>query len=149
MPPQAPAGPLTVRDYIRQEAEKLKIPADLAFALVEQESGGKQGAISPKGARGFFQLMPETAKDLGVDATDPFQNIQGGLRYFKQQLDAHGGDVRLALGAYNAGPGRIVGNRIPAIPETQDYVRSVLALWQRGGQAPHRTWHAYSLIRSP
>ena len=142
MPPQAPAsGPTTIRDYLGQQADKYGIPRDLALAIVDTESGGthqaKEGLTTSKtGARGFFQLMPETAKELGVDPNDPFQNIDGGLRYFKQQLDAHGGDVRLALAAYNAGPGRTQQGTVPQIPETQDYVLKVLKTWQQGGVAP-------------
>lgn len=128
------SGPTTLRDYLTQQATKLQIPPDLALAITHTESGGRMGAISPKGATGFFQLMPETAKELGVDPSDPFQNIDGGLRYFKQQYDAHGGDVRLALAAYNAGPDAVAraGGKVPAIPETQDYVMKVLQAWQKG-----------------
>jgi len=135
------SAPLTMRDYLRQQAEKSGIPADLALAIVDTESGGthsgQQGMTTSRtGAKGFFQLMPETAKELGVDPMDPFQNIDGGLRYFKQQLDAHKGDVRLALAAYNAGPARTTEGTVPQIPETQDYVLKVLQAWQRGSAAP-------------
>lgn len=123
---------MTVRDYIGLEAQKLGIPASLALAMVDQESAGTQKAVSPKGATGLFQLMPETAKSLGVDPNDPFDNIRGGLTYFKQQLDAHKGDVRLALAAYNAGPGRTADGRVPHIPETQEYVQKILGRWQQG-----------------
>jgi hypothetical protein len=109
---------------------------DLALAMVAQESSGEQDATSPKGAIGLFQLMPETAAELGVDPTDPIQNIDGGLRYFKQQLDAHKGNVQLALAAYNAGPGAVAeAGGIPDFPETQDYVARVLGRL-RGGVAP-------------
>ncbi len=130
-----PAKGLTIRDYIQQQATTLGIPGELALAITETESGGRHGALSPKGATGFFQLMPETAKDLGVDPMDPFQNIDGGLKYFKQQLDANKGDVRLALAAYNAGPERVVNGQVPNIPETQDYVTKVLTRWQNGSPA--------------
>lgn len=136
MAPQAAGAagqqPLTLRDYLTQQAEASGIPPGLAQAMVAQESGGRQDATSPKGALGLFQLMPETAAELGVDPLDPFQNIDGGLRYFKQQLDTHGGDVRLALAAYNAGPGAVAeaGGRVPDFPETQDYVARVLEGWQ-------------------
>lgn len=145
MPPQAPSGgPTNFRDYIKQQAEKMDIPSDLALAIVDTESGGThqggQGLTTSKvGARGFFQLMPETAKELGVDPNDPFQNIDGGLRYFKQQLDAHKGDVRLALAAYNAGPKTTQQGSVPQIPETQDYVMRVLSAWQGGPAASPKT----------
>lgn len=136
-----PAGnQLTIRDYIKQQAEKLKIPGDLALAIVDTESGGQHSAAtgpttSKVGARGFFQLMPQTAQELGVDPNDPFQNIDGGLRYFRQQLDAHNQDVRLALAAYNAGPNHpsLAAGQVPDIPETRDYVMKVLQTWQAGG----------------
>ena len=137
MAPQAAGAakqPTTLRDLLTEQATALGIPPDLALAMVAQESGGRQDATSPKGAQGLFQLMPETAAELGVDASDPIQNITGGLRYFKRQLDAHDGDVRLALAAYNAGPGAVaeVGGAIPDFPETQDYVTRVLERWQQG-----------------
>ncbi|MES3012334.1 MAG: lytic transglycosylase domain-containing protein [Pseudomonadota bacterium] len=152
--PAAPAGPaspggprpLTIRDYIAQEATTLGIPSSLALAMVDQESKGQQSkdgqpVVSPKGAVGFFQLMTPTARDLGVNALDPFENIRGGLTYFKQQLDTNKGDVRLALAAYNAGPARVAaaGGRVPGIPETQDYVQKILAGWQQAGQAAPST----------
>lgn len=135
-PPPAPGGAPTPttpspsatsrRDYITQRAEAYGIAPSLALSMVRQESGGRQEAISPKGAIGLFQLMPETAEELGVDPTNPFENIEGGLRYFKQQLDRFG-DVRLALAAYNAGPGRVAeAGGVPDIEETRNYVRSIL-----------------------
>jgi hypothetical protein len=82
-----------------------------------------------------MQLMPDTAKQLGVDPTDPAQNIEGGTRYLKQLHDQFGGDTDLALAAYNAGPGNVqkAGNKIPNIPETQNYVQSIKA--KMGGGA--------------
>lgn len=130
MAPQAAAGarPVTTpRIYLTQRAEELDIPVNLALAMVAQESSGEQDATSSKGAMGLFQLMPETAAELGVDPTDPIQNIDGGLRYFKQQLDAHEGNVQLALAAYNAGPGAVAeAGGVPDFPETQDYIARVL-----------------------
>ncbi len=140
MPQAAAAGaqPTTLRDLLTEQATALGIPPDLALAMVAQESGGRQDATSPKGAQGLFQLMPETAAELGVDPADPIQNITGGLRYFKRQLDAHDGDVRLALAAYNAGPGAVAeaGGVVPDFPETQDYVARVLEGWRGGEPAP-------------
>src|SRR5712664_2969997 len=78
--------PATYRDIITAEAKKARVPPELALAMVDQESGGQPSTTSPKGAHGFFQLMPETAKMLGVDATDPIQNIRGGLTYMRQLL---------------------------------------------------------------
>jgi soluble lytic murein transglycosylase-like protein len=96
--------------------------------MVQRESGAKPCAVSPKGAQGLMQLMPGTQIDLGVENPfDPESNINGGVRYFKQMLDRYGGNVALALAAYNAGPQRVVpGGKIPDIPETQTYVMSIL-----------------------
>lgn len=81
-------------------------PEQLVRAVMQVESGGRQSAVSPKGARGKMQLMPATARELGVDPNDPVQNVEGGSRYLKQQLDTFG-DTNLALAAYNMGPGAL------------------------------------------
>ena len=101
-------------------------PALLA-GLVKQESGFKADAGSPAGARGLTQLMPATAAGLGVtNILDPVQNLNGGAKYLKQQLDAFGGDTAKALAAYNAGPGAVKRfGGIPPYAETQNYVRIV------------------------
>ena len=79
------------------------------------------------GARGLAQLMPGTARELGVNADDPFANLEGGARYLRAQLDRFGGDVEKALAAYNAGPGRVIrSGGIPRIRETQTYVASIM-----------------------
>lgn len=98
--------PATWQDLIRVEARAAGVPESLALGLADQESSFNPSAKGTSGEVGLFQLMPNTAKELGVDPADPFQNIKGGLRYFKQRLDANGGDVQKALGEYNAGPGR-------------------------------------------
>ena len=101
-------------------------PALLA-GLVKQESGFKPDAGSHAGARGLTQLMPATAAGLGVtNVLDPVQNLNGGAKYLKQQLDAFGGDTAKALAAYNAGPGAVKRfGGIPPYAETQNYVRIV------------------------
>jgi len=78
------------RNIIIRRAMEMGIDPQLAIRLVNQESGFRTDAVSHKGAAGLFQLMPATAKELGVDPKDPLQNIEGGLRYFKQQLDVQG-----------------------------------------------------------
>jgi len=104
---------------------------DLSPALIEavvwQESRWRANAVSPAGARGLAQLMPGTARDLGVNPDDPIANLEGGARYLREQLDRFDGDLERALAAYNAGPGRVIrANGIPRIRETQVYVSSIM-----------------------
>jgi soluble lytic murein transglycosylase-like protein len=101
----------------------------LLRGLVRQESGFDPTARSGAGALGLTQLMPATARSLGVtDATDPRQALEGGARYLRQQLDRFGGDATMALAAYNAGPGAVQKfGGVPPYTETQAYVRKVLA----------------------
>ena len=110
----------------RDAARRYNVPEDLFLRLVQQESGWNSGAVSPKGALGLAQLMPDTAARLGVDATDPDENLDGGARYLRQQYDTFG-TWQLALAAYNAGPGAVQQySGIPPFAETQNYV---LAIW--------------------
>jgi soluble lytic murein transglycosylase-like protein len=101
----------------------------LLKGLVQQESGFDPNARSGAGAVGLTQLMPGTAAGLGVtDPTDPVQSLQAGARYLREQLDRFGGDERLALAAYNAGPGAVAKyGGVPPYAETQGYVNKVLA----------------------
>jgi soluble lytic murein transglycosylase-like protein len=101
----------------------------LLKGLVSQESGFDPNARSGAGAVGLTQLMPGTAASLGVsNPLDPVQSLQGGAKYLRQQLDRFGGDERLALAAYNAGPGAIARyGGVPPYAETQNYVNSVMA----------------------
>lgn len=113
-------------DFATSEAQRLGVNPDLALRVMGRESGGNPNAVSPKGARGLMQLMPGTAKELGVDPSDPYQNITGGVTYLKRQLDAFGGDEAKALAAYNAGPGAVRrAGGVPNIPETQAYVKAL------------------------
>ncbi|WP_264575068.1 lytic transglycosylase domain-containing protein [Sphingobium sp. B11D3A] len=105
------------------------LPVGLMDALIIQESGYNHAAISKKGAFGLGQLMPDTARQLGVNRFDLRDNLRGAAAYLKQQLDSFG-QVHLALAAYNAGPGRVRKKReIPNIEETQNYVRRILSNW--------------------
>jgi len=120
-------------------AAKNGIDPALLRALVRQESGFDPAARSPAGATGLTQLMPGTAASLGVDPTDPVQALDGGARYLRQQLDRFGGDERLALAAYNAGPGAVARHGgVPPYAETQRYVEKVLgnAAADRAARAP-------------
>jgi len=111
----------------------------LLKGLVSQESGFDPSARSGAGALGLTQLMPGTAASLGVsNPLDPAQSLQGGAKYLRQQLDRFGGDERLALAAYNAGPGAVARyGGVPPYSETQNYVNSVMAkaAAYRGGTA--------------
>ena len=101
----------------------------LLKGLVSQESGFDPNARSGAGALGLTQLMPGTAASLGVtNPLDPVQSLQGGAKYLRQQLDRFGGDEKLALAAYNAGPGAVARfGGVPPYRETQNYVNSVLS----------------------
>jgi hypothetical protein len=124
-----------VRDMVWQEALRQDVDPMLAVKLAWQESRFREEARSPVGARGPMQLMPGTARDLKVDPDDVAQNIEGGIRYLKQQLQRFGGDQRLALAAYNAGPGAVKKHGgVPPFKETQNYVATIL-----GGKGPPET----------
>lgn len=110
----------------RAAARRQNVPEDLFLRLVQQESGWNPGAVSPKGARGLAQLMPGTARLLGVDPRDPVQNLNGGARYLRQMYDRFG-SWRLALAAYNAGPEAVEAHGgVPPFNETRTYVRRIL-----------------------
>jgi Transglycosylase SLT domain len=127
-----------VRDMVWQEALRQDVDPNLAVRLAWQESRFNPDARSPVGARSVMQLMPGTAKDLGVDPDDVADNIRGGITYLKQQLQRFGGDARLALAAYNAGPGAVKKyGGVPPFKETQRYVQTIL-----GGKGPPETMMA-------
>lgn len=111
-----------------QMAERYGLPPNVFLSLVHQESRFRPDAVSRVGATGLGQLMPGTARELGVDPNDPMQNLEGSARYLRQQLDRFGGDMTLALAAYNAGPRRVAeaGNAIPNNAETRAYVPGVM-----------------------
>jgi hypothetical protein len=120
------------RQAARDAARRHGVPEDLFLRVIQQESAFNPTAVSSAGAYGLAQLMPGTAADLGVDPRDPLQNLEGGARYLRQQLDTFG-DPALALAAYNAGPGRVRQyGGIPPFEETQNYVNRILG----GGAAP-------------
>ena len=131
----APIAPAFTGNYrgaflepARQTARRHGVPEDLFLRLVQRESGWNPGAVSHKGAIGLAQLMPGTAKRLRVDPNDPVQNLDGGARYLAQQYKRFG-DWRLALAAYNAGPGAVEKHGgIPPYKETTAYVA-----WIMGG----------------
>jgi hypothetical protein len=125
-----PAGDLFDRyePLIREHANRRSLRPELVRAVIQVESGFNPRALSPKGAMGLMQLMPATARSLGVnDPWDPAQNIRGGTDYLRQLLDEYEGSEELALAAYNAGSGAVAkyGRRIPPYRETREYVRKV------------------------
>ncbi|MEJ5977276.1 lytic transglycosylase domain-containing protein [Novosphingobium sp. PS1R-30] len=122
------AGPAQWQPRVAELAAKYDLSPSLLEAVVWQESRWNTGAVSPVGARGLTQLMPGTARQMGVNPHDPSANLEGGARYLRLQLDAFEGDLEKALAAYNAGPARVVrAGGIPAIRETQLYVSSIMA----------------------
>lgn len=128
---QLPGNGPQVAPAINAAAAGVGVDGRLLAALVWTESAFNQAAVSPAGAIGLAQLMPGTAAGLGVDPHDPIQNLQGGARYLRIQLEAFG-RIDLALAAYNAGPARVTGagNQVPDIVETQLYVLRVLDRWE-------------------
>ena len=122
-----PPVPAQFAAALSQAASSANVSPTLLSALVWQESRWNPQAVSPKGAMGLAQLMPSTARFLGVNPADPIQNLNGGARYLRQLLDQFDGNVEKALAAYNAGPGRVrSAGGVPAIAETQNYVTQIV-----------------------
>lgn len=120
--------PSEIHDYVDQVAKRESLAPELLRVVIARESSFHPCAVSHKGAMGMMQLMPATAADLGVaNPFDPEENIDGGARYLSYLLQRFGGDLKLALAAYNAGPRRVDDHRgVPPIPETVSYVSSIL-----------------------
>jgi soluble lytic murein transglycosylase-like protein len=123
-----PIADTAVKPLIEDAAKTNNLETGLVHAVIRQESQFYPCAISDKGAEGLMQLMPPTIEQYGVhDAFDPKQSIDAGAKYLKQLLDKYKGNLELALGAYNAGPSAVdEAKGIPDIPETRDYVQSIL-----------------------
>ena len=123
----ARAQAMDLVDAARQVAMRHGLEPTLVAAVVRAESGWNARAVSPKGALGLMQLMPATARDLGVeDPFDPIANLDGGCRYLRQMM-ARFGDLRLALAAYNAGPEAVSrAGDVPDYRETREYIENVL-----------------------
>ncbi|MXP25005.1 transglycosylase SLT domain-containing protein [Altererythrobacter indicus] len=119
--------PATYSAKVAELSARFDLSPALIEALVWQESRWRSNAKSSAGARGLTQLMPGTARELGVDPGDPFANLEGGARYLREQIDRFDGDIEKALAAYNAGPKRVLdAGGIPEIRETKHYVASVI-----------------------
>ncbi len=125
-------------DIFTRAAEKYNVPVELLTAIGKAESDFDPNAVSRCGAVGVMQLMPGTARELGVtNSFDPEQNIMGGAKYISQMLSRYDGDVRLALAAYNAGyPNVDKYGGVPPFAETQNYVQTVMRYMGRGVTAP-------------
>jgi soluble lytic murein transglycosylase-like protein len=115
-------------DIIDIAAKKYNISSSIIKSVIKAESSFNPTVVSSAGAMGLMQLMPDTARSLGVDdAFDPVQNIEGGVKFLKDMLQKFGGDLELALAAYNAGPGNVVKyGGIPPFKETQNYVSKIM-----------------------
>ena len=134
---------------IQEHATRRALRPELVRAVIQVESGFNARALSPKGAMGLMQLMPATARSLGVNNPwDPAQNIRGGTDYLRQLLDEYDGNEELALAAYNAGAGAVAkyGRRIPPYRETRDYVRKVGAAAGEGPGASRKKLIIYKTI---
>jgi soluble lytic murein transglycosylase-like protein len=128
LPPQcAPMEEADLTPLVKEAALAQDLDAGLIRAIIRRESASVSCAVSVKGAVGLMQLMPDTAQKFGVDPYDAKQNIQAGSKYLKELLTRYKGDRKLALAAYNAGPGRVdEAGGVPAIPETAEYVEAIL-----------------------
>ena len=138
--PDAPADslriPANIDQLVEQAASRHQMDPDLIRAVMRVESGFDPKAVSSKGAMGLMQLIPATAHRFGVvNPFDPKQNLEGGVNYLKYLMALFGGDLSLSLAAYNAGEHSVQHfGGIPAIPETQNYVRKVTSIYK--GDAP-------------
>lgn len=129
--------PATYAAAIQELAHRFDLSPALLEAVVWQESRWRANAVSPAGARGLAQLMPGTARDLGVNPDDPFANLEGGARYLREQLDRFDGDLERALAAYNAGPGRVIrSGGVPNIRETRNYVSAIMGRLANHSRSP-------------
>jgi Transglycosylase SLT domain len=122
-----------VEDALQKASMATGVDIDLLRAVMQQESGGNSNAVSSAGAKGLMQLIDSTAVEMGVnDSFDPHQNALGGAKYLKQQLNNFGGNLKLALAAYNAGPQAVMKYRgIPPYTETTNYVSSIEAIYRK------------------
>ncbi|MEQ1948857.1 MAG: lytic transglycosylase domain-containing protein [Bryobacteraceae bacterium] len=130
----APAKPADPKQLVREAAERAGLPASLVHSVAAVESGFRSDVVSPKGAIGVMQLMPQTARALAVDPHDTAQNIEAGARLLRELLLKYDGDVVKALSAYNAGSGAVDRYKgMPPYAETQEYVYKVVKTYLKNG----------------
>lgn len=129
-----------------EASKKYNVPKDLIKAIAKAESDFRPDATSKAGAQGIMQLMPATARELGVtDSYDPYQNIMGGTKYISQMLAKYNGDISLALAAYNAGSNNVAKyGGIPPFKETQNYVAKVTGYMNNGVEVPNASYSVNS-----
>ena len=142
-PLEADCDPLPQADVdalIGHAAQREGVDQDLVRNVIRQESAFRPCAVSNKGAMGLMQLMPATLDRLGVkNAFDPAENVNAGTRFLKELLVRYDGDLTRALGAYNAGPGKVdAQGGVPEIPETIDYIKRILAALAAKPAAPQK-----------
>ncbi|MBQ8475771.1 lytic transglycosylase domain-containing protein [bacterium] len=126
-----------IDEIIETFSNKYNVDSDFIKAIIKQESGFNPKATSKKGAMGLMQLMPSTAKSLGVNnAYNPWENIEGGVKYLKGLLDKYNNNHELALAAYNAGSGAVKKyGGVPPYKETQNYVKSIMSAYSKVKEA--------------
>ncbi len=138
-PTERPARSAGYDELIDTHASAQGISPELVRAVIQVESGFNAMAVSSKGAMGLMQLMPATARELGVqNPFHPEENIRGGVTYLRQLLDLYDSDIELALAAYNAGPGSVAkyGGAVPPYRETRDYVKKITGVTGTPAPAP-------------
>lgn len=135
--PAAAAAPRTIEQLIAEAAGRYALPRSLVRAVARAESALRPNAVSPKGAQGVMQLMPGTARELGVEnAFDAAENIDAGVKLLRLLLEKYEGRVAEALAAYNAGPGAVAKYRgVPPYRETRQYVRKIVKEFEKGEAA--------------
>jgi membrane-bound lytic murein transglycosylase MltF len=133
----------SLEEIFTEAAEKYNVPKNLIKAIAKAESDFNPNATSGAGAQGIMQLMPATARELGVtDSYDPYQNIMGGTKYISEMLAKYDGNVSLALAAYNAGSNNVAKyGGIPPFKETQNYVVKVTGFMNNGVEVPNASYN--------
>jgi hypothetical protein len=133
------SGNTHIDQLIKTNADRMRLDPYLVFLVIEQESHFRVRALSPKGAQGLMQLMPGTARRLGVRRPfDAAENIRGGTRYLRELMDMFGGQVHLVLASYNAGEGAVLkyGRNVPPYRETREYVKKIGKRYGLNGRQP-------------